>query len=327
MVRVKRIDWIDAVKGMAILGMVIGHSIQKGPGEQLLYLLIYSFHMPIFFIMSGYTTKILNNQSIIFRKMEMLIKKLGFPIIVIVIICTLERTIFHIYRPTQFLRVIGSALLFANPGPMRGHFTIDAMWFLVVFIWSKLFFYFVTAVIDLDYAGVIFGLLAYICSVVSNKIWLIQSLDLVPISCFYMWLGAEFHHYEGFVNKIQVPLFLMTFGIWIFGLQNQYHIDMAVREFPDFYFSLIFVSCASYCVINIAKGINKTKIGSLLSFFGRETLPFLYANTIDFFWWWGSKFFHGWAYLTVRLLLDIVIMFVLIWMGKVCSLVSKNKLI
>lgn len=57
----KRIQWVDIVKGIkgiAILAMITGHSLTGAPGENLLTLLIYSFHMPIFFIMSGFTTKI-----------------------------------------------------------------------------------------------------------------------------------------------------------------------------------------------------------------------------------------------------------------------------
>lgn len=45
----KREDWIDAVRGFVIILMIIGHS-----GEpKLLNKVIFSFHMPFFFILSG----------------------------------------------------------------------------------------------------------------------------------------------------------------------------------------------------------------------------------------------------------------------------------
>ena len=46
-----RIDYIDVVKGFAILLLLLSHSI---PGEGLIKTWIFSFHMPIFFIVSGY---------------------------------------------------------------------------------------------------------------------------------------------------------------------------------------------------------------------------------------------------------------------------------
>ena len=48
-----RIYWIDCAKGITILLVIIGHSIYnpmvRGP--------IFSFHMPLFFILSGMTYK------------------------------------------------------------------------------------------------------------------------------------------------------------------------------------------------------------------------------------------------------------------------------
>lgn len=54
-----RIDWIDALKGFAILTVVIGHCITDSLSSrtfpeyaallQMMYDAIYSFHMPLFF--------------------------------------------------------------------------------------------------------------------------------------------------------------------------------------------------------------------------------------------------------------------------------------
>ena len=57
----KRIDYIDNVKGILILLVVLGHCIV---GENHLKTVIYSFHMPAFFIISG----ILLNYSSAVRK-------------------------------------------------------------------------------------------------------------------------------------------------------------------------------------------------------------------------------------------------------------------
>lgn len=46
----QREKWIDVVRGGAILLVVIGHS----GCPEILYNLIYSFHMPLFFVISGY---------------------------------------------------------------------------------------------------------------------------------------------------------------------------------------------------------------------------------------------------------------------------------
>lgn len=53
----KRLDYIDRMRGMAIILVVIGHLIQYNiiNGQDInLYSMIYSFHMPLFMFISGY---------------------------------------------------------------------------------------------------------------------------------------------------------------------------------------------------------------------------------------------------------------------------------
>ncbi len=49
--QVKRIEWLDIAKGMAIFLVVLGHS-----GESPIKGYVYAFHMPLFFMLAGYTT-------------------------------------------------------------------------------------------------------------------------------------------------------------------------------------------------------------------------------------------------------------------------------
>ena len=51
----KRMGWLDTAKGIAILLMVAGHipQIDLHPWR----LMIFTFHMPLFFMAAGYTAK------------------------------------------------------------------------------------------------------------------------------------------------------------------------------------------------------------------------------------------------------------------------------
>ena len=60
----KHIEWIDGAKGFAILLVIIGHCIDGYKDAELfkqytfifnsLHYFIYSFHMPLFFMINGY---------------------------------------------------------------------------------------------------------------------------------------------------------------------------------------------------------------------------------------------------------------------------------
>lgn len=52
MITTNRNQWMDVAKGLAIILMVIGHT----PIPEMLSRFIYSFHMPLFFIASGWMT-------------------------------------------------------------------------------------------------------------------------------------------------------------------------------------------------------------------------------------------------------------------------------
>ena len=73
----KRIEYIDIAKGIGIILMVLGHIPAFSNNYKFAYKLIYSFHMPLFFIISGFLFKCKNeqNQHIVPGK-EYLIKKI-----------------------------------------------------------------------------------------------------------------------------------------------------------------------------------------------------------------------------------------------------------
>ena len=55
--RKMRITWIDTVRGIAILCVIAGHVVSNYPEYLFVHRLIYSFHMPLFFVASGYLVK------------------------------------------------------------------------------------------------------------------------------------------------------------------------------------------------------------------------------------------------------------------------------
>lgn len=93
-----RIPWIDFAKGTAIYLVVLGHVIQYiFPENALLFKIIYSFHMPLFFVLSGFTFTNNTEQSYsVFVKNK--IKSLGKPYLFFLLISIIEFSIKAIIR-------------------------------------------------------------------------------------------------------------------------------------------------------------------------------------------------------------------------------------
>lgn len=52
--KIKRIEWIDCAKGIAMFLVILGHTVSSDWSsiEKLIRAVIFSFHMPLFFILS-----------------------------------------------------------------------------------------------------------------------------------------------------------------------------------------------------------------------------------------------------------------------------------
>ena len=73
----KRLQYIDMVKGFSILLVVLGHIL---PSDSILMIWIYSFHVPIFFILVGWLSYKKKYKSIEMKqKINKEVKSLLYP--------------------------------------------------------------------------------------------------------------------------------------------------------------------------------------------------------------------------------------------------------
>ena len=64
-----RENWVDELKGILIISVILGHSIMSVNAndilQKIILILIYTCHMPMFFVLSGYVLKVEDNPNII----------------------------------------------------------------------------------------------------------------------------------------------------------------------------------------------------------------------------------------------------------------------
>ena len=128
-----RVAFVDIAKGIAILLMVVGHVFSL---PTPLKHAIYSFHMPLFFMMSGYFARKENVRTLALRMMPMLIvpyMAVGGVIRVANIINNAQCGMPFDY--VDLLSLLGVCWKFDGDMVSAG-----AIWFLVVLYWSKLYF-------------------------------------------------------------------------------------------------------------------------------------------------------------------------------------------
>ena len=174
----KRIDWLDIAKGIAILCIIIGHSF----GKNKIGAFIFSFHMPLFFILSGYTIKKIPNEKFI----EAYAKDLRRLIIPVFIVMVIDYVLQVFYLKNGIVSVtIGKISTLFWGSCNRG---IGRLWFLVALFYSKFFFRLVLNNIP-RYREIFLLIGTYIFSVPKLKIELPQNLDLIFVAMLFMDAG------------------------------------------------------------------------------------------------------------------------------------------
>lgn len=132
--------WIDAVKGVAIILVIAGHC-------GLPYIIensIYFFHMPLFFMISGYLYR--SNSNITFKEtIRRRASKLLYPYYVFGVLIIIFNTLKNFYKDNNLSiglpkRII--ALLYGNFIWENNSEYIGTLWFLAALFWVNIIFYY-----------------------------------------------------------------------------------------------------------------------------------------------------------------------------------------
>ncbi len=110
----KRIEYLDIAKGIGILFVVLGHNHIKDE-YPIVYQVVYSFHMPFFFLLSGLFFKPeYGFAELVRRRFHSLLK----PFIAYMVIVYAASIFFtKIDLPTIFLRIVKA--LYAGPSTLE----------------------------------------------------------------------------------------------------------------------------------------------------------------------------------------------------------------
>lgn len=158
----RRIDWIDNLRGLAIILVIIGHAHVVYPSW--LKVEIYSFHMPLFFFLSGMVFSVSKYNSFL----EFLRKKVRTIVVPLIVFSIIAWSINYIYyyiilkniEVDSFGKYI-LKLLIESHGDARFR---SAFWFLPAIFVSQLALYFIVKYVKEGISIILYIILAVIGS-------------------------------------------------------------------------------------------------------------------------------------------------------------------
>lgn len=320
----ERIAAIDIAKGIAILSVILAHTLPFERGG--LREVIYSFHMPLFFIVSGYTSSNPNNIWEIFHRFFKILKKLAIPMVTIWIVMLLYSLIFRYdgnYSSTgDFIIKKSLQLLYASGVTnsqlvIFGGGNIEALgfaWFFAAMIGAKVMY----DLLQLYLRN--YWLLLFVILFSLDGVWLGRmyhfpmSLDISFAVLPFLWIGQELKRFGVSFDWRKCFISLVSWALlWL--VTNRYgnwNLEMAGRSYPLFPLCFIEAFAGTMCVLYFSDLISRFDncIKHQLVVLGQGTLNILVIHCIDFLW--ADLYMITdmvWINILIRVMLDLVIFY------------------
>ena len=269
-----KIGWVDQVKGFGIILVVLGHI--SSPFSQI----IYSFHMPLFFIISGF---FINPENDIKTEFEKSFKKIFLPFFVYLFIgFIVEIAKRHLLvRDQIIIQDFINALIFMDYSNLEGTYAFVLWFFPALFIGKML------ALLILKYLTKnIFRLLVvFIAFFIGYNFNFFLAIDDGFISIPFILLGYYIQNNQSFFlsKKVAVTLIIILIIIFIFfGLPI---LNQSTKFFDILFLNLLWSCSLSVIIFNIFIWFS-AKL-NWLSFIGANSLLIFlwhpYTNNIAFY--------------------------------------------
>ena len=269
-----RVKWIDVYKALLIILMVVGHS-----GTPIVAY-IYMFHMPAFFMVSGY---LFNDQNDTFH----FLKKKTISLLLPYIICnTIFISIYTIMNALGLYNTLQNApyiafdarlksLLLDSSTPDLG----GATWFILVLFEVEVLYFFLNKLLhNVSWLKQLMIIALYILGLyyAEHSIFLDYNFDLTLIALFYFYLGSCVKQRDilPLLDKDRSVIVFCLLSFLFFGsfyYNNSTPMNWPTRVFGNAFMQNWSILSSQYLLYLLAKYISDSSPSRYLVYLGRNT--------------------------------------------------------
>lgn len=274
----KRLKYIDVVKGFSILLVVLGHILILYNPTSCFVIWIYSFHVPIFFILVGWLSyqKEYNNQQLK-KLLKKEAKSLLYPYFtfsfIFIILDILECLILKYPSKLILKDLILTISLYG----------IKTLWFLTSLFIAKSIYLFQQCkfgrngiyISNIIFIVIIYFLSQYLINVIQDRdgiyVYIRKIIQLIGrplIALMYIYIGAFIHKKIKKEQNSCVLIIVLLFCNIVLGQLNG-KVDLYTLKINNIFLYYLSATLGSISIILFFKKIINIKI---LEFFGRNSL-------------------------------------------------------
>ncbi|MEH7613992.1 acyltransferase family protein, partial [Gottfriedia acidiceleris] len=281
----KRETWIDIAKGLGIILVVIGHS-----GNEFAHHYFFWFHMPLFFILSGYTFKTLKNKDELLkwikrRTLQLLVPYFSFGFIILFGINLIN----IITRNFDIKDLIKGILRLAYGGQMLGG-EFAVFWFITCLLITQILFglltyFFKSLKSQMVIIGTIYIFAHFEIKLVTKLAIVVPwNMDVSLFALFYFAIGFylknNFNIKRLFTKEYSILFCTFTFVLVIadyYKLFN-YRLDMKYHLYTNILLDLLIPTVITIAICAISFWLSKVPKMNFLSYLGVISLPVMYLH-------------------------------------------------
>lgn len=282
-----RIKYFDIAKGFTIILMVIGHMGLKGKGSYVNHF-IYAFHMPLFFIMSGYFMSDRGSMGAYFKKKT---KQLLLPyVFTCMAVCVLQVVKDILLHDKDILRHLLLWLYASAYGSGNDHTTpfyiksIGAIWFLLALLSALMI---VRFFMHRKYAWLYIILIAAVGYITSLYVWLPFSIQAGMVAGIYVYIGVLMKRKKVLHGDANKWILLFCLAVWLFCTLYGGELYMVRNYYGNGILDVICSVCITYFVVMMSKCVYMWNcralkpVLALYTFWGEQSLQFVCFHLID----------------------------------------------
>lgn len=270
----RRLEYIDIAKGIGVLLVVWSHAM--GPYKDYLY----QFHMPLFFLISGY---LYSSHDIPWKYIQKKVKSLYIPFAFWNVFFILIRPFFGIYDyrgRILYIKIRNILLTFDKDGDFLG-----ATWFLgalfVVSVFYKLMDYYLPEVKGKSiFLTVLFGIIA----LTGFQITLPFMFSRTCILAFFFAIGRTVKEFREWLADYDTVAFFF-FSVIVFlviGHYNGANMGANTYRYPALF--VVGAILASYAVIYVSKILEKRTVylKKIFALMGKKSISIVIWHLVVF---------------------------------------------
>ena len=281
-----RIGYIDIAKCIAIIAVIVGHYYAP---PHLAGKVIYSFHMPLFFIVNGFFVKDYQIKKNLIRSCKGLLIPYAVGMSIKLVIDIFASRELHGFAAAWQVLVdmVGGMCKVSAVFPVFRD--VGMLWFLPCLFICRVIFVFIMNITEKSKYStsiriIVFSLLAFV-GMASPRLtyeYFPWGAEIALVSLLFLYCGNMLNKHKVLTDKRRLPVAGICLVIWIVLLSLGFYIELAAHYWPGFYLAVLEGMLASFAVICLSQFIDKIRfVNIILRWIGRSSLIVLLVHYID----------------------------------------------